>query len=83
MAQKKLTRVRPPRIQILYDLQAGDAIKLKELPFLLNVMGDSTGQPLERLPKLQDRRFVNWTRDNFDSVLERMRSHFTFDVEND
>ena len=42
--QKKLTRVRPPRVQISYDVEIGDAIQLKELPFVLGVVGDFTGQ---------------------------------------
>ncbi len=81
-AQKKLTRVRPPRVQISYDVQVGDAIELKELPFVLGVMGDFTGQPAEPLPKLKDRRFVDVNPDNFDSVLESMRPHLAFNVEN-
>jgi len=80
--QKKLTRVRPPRVQISYDVQVGDAIELKELPFVLGVMGDFTGQPVEPLPKLKDRRFVDVNPDNFDSVLESMRPHLAFSVEN-
>lgn len=80
--QKKLTRVRPPRVQISYDVQVGDAIELKELPFVLGVMGDFTGQPTEPLPRLKDRRFVDVNPDNFDSVLESMRPHLAFSVEN-
>lgn len=82
--QKKLTRVRPPRVQISYDVQVGDAIELKELPFVLGVMGDFTGQPTEPLPNLKDksRRFVDVNPDNFDSVLESMRPHLAFSVEN-
>ena len=80
--QKKLTRVRPPRVQISYDVEIGDAIELKELPFVLGVMGDFTGQPTEPLPRLKDRRFVDVNPDNFDSVLESMRPHLAFSVEN-
>ena len=80
--QKKLTRVRPPRVQISYDVQVGDAIELKELPFVLGVMGDFTGQPTEPLARLKDRRFVDVNPDNFDSVLESMRPHLAFSVEN-
>ena len=80
--QKKLTRVRPPRVQISYDVQVGDAIELKELPFVLGVMGDFTGQPTEPLPRLKDRRFVDVNPDNFDSVLESMKPHLSFSVEN-
>ncbi len=80
--QKKLQRVRPPRVQITYDVEIGDAIELKELPFVLGVIGDFTGQPTEPLPRLKDRRFVEVTPDNFDSVLESMRPHLAFSVEN-
>src|SRR4051812_1969885 len=82
--QKKLTRVRPPRVQISYDVHVGDAIELKELPFVLGVMGDFTGQPVEALPNLKDksRRFVDVNPDNFDSVLESMHPHLAFSVEN-
>jgi type VI secretion system protein ImpB len=79
--QKKLQRVRPPRVQITYDVHIGDAIELKELPFVLGVMGDFTGQPVEPLPALKDRRFVEITPDNFDSVLESMRPHLAFTVD--
>jgi type VI secretion system protein ImpB len=80
--QKKLTRVRPPRVQISYDVQVGDAIQLKELPFVMGVVGDFTGQPTEPLDPLKKRRFVDVTPDNFDSVLESMRPHLAFSVEN-
>ena len=80
--QKKLTRVRPPRVQISYDVEIGDAIQLKELPFVLGVIGDFTGQPTEPLPKMKDRRFVDVNPDNFDSVVESMRPHLAFAVEN-
>jgi len=80
--QKKLQRVRPPRVQITYDVEIGDAIELKELPFVLGVMGDFTGQPAEPLQRLKDRRFVDVSPDNFDSVLESMRPHLALSVEN-
>src|SRR6185312_2624462 len=80
--QKKLQRVRPPRVQITYDVEIGDAIELKELPFVLGVMGDFTDQPAEPLQRLKDRRFVDVSPDNFDSVLESMRPHLALSVEN-
>ena len=73
--QRKLTRVRSLRIQTSYDLQAGDALELKELPLLLNVMGDFTDPSVETLPKRNGGRFVNVNLDNFDSVLKKMRPH--------
>jgi len=80
--QKKLQRVRPPRVQISYDVEIGDAIQLKELPFVLGVLGDFTGMPVEQLPRLKDRRFAEVTGDNFDSVLESMKPHVAFAVDN-
>lgn len=80
--QHKLDRVRPPRVQITYDVEVGDAIEVKELPFVLGVMGDFTGQPTDPLPRLKDRKFVEVNPDNFDSVLESMKPHLSFSVEN-
>lgn len=80
--QKKLERVRPPRIQISYEVETGGAIEMKELPFLMGVLGDFTGQPTEPLPKLKERKFVEVTPDNFDDVLASMKPHLAFSVEN-
>ncbi|HUO31213.1 MAG TPA: type VI secretion system contractile sheath small subunit [Bryobacteraceae bacterium] len=80
--QHKLDRVRSPRVQITYDVEIGGAIELKELPFVVGVLGDLTGQPEEPLPKLKDRKFVEVNPDNFDSVLEGMKPHLSFSVEN-
>jgi len=79
---KKLGRVRPPRVHVTYDVEVGDAIEKKELPFVMGVLGDFTGQPEQPLPKLKERRFVEVTPDNFDSVLESMKPHLSFAVEN-
>ena len=80
--QHKLDRVRSPRVHITYDVEVGGAIEVKELPFVVGVLGDYTGQPEEPLPKLKDRKFVEVTRDNFDAVLEGMKPHLAFSVEN-
>jgi type VI secretion system protein ImpB len=80
--QHKLDRVRPPRVQITYDVETGGAIEVKELPFVVGVLGDFTGIPEQPLPKLKERRFVEVTPDNFDSVLESMKPHLSFAVEN-
>ena len=79
---KKLERVRPPRVHVTYDVEVGDAIEVKELPFVMGVLADLSGQPTEPLPRLKERRFVEVTPDNFDSVLESMRPHTAFSVEN-
>jgi len=80
--QKRLERVRPPRVHVTYDVETGGAIEIKELPFVVGVLGDFSGQPVEPLPKLKDRRFVEVTLDNFDGVLESMKPHAAFSVEN-
>ena len=80
--QHKIDRVRPPRVQITYDVEVGDAIEVKELPFVMGVLGDFTGQPTEALPRVKDRKFVEVTPDNFDTVLENMKPHLAFSVEN-
>lgn len=80
--QHKLDRVRPPRVQITYDVEVGDAIEVKELPFVMGVLGDFTGQPTEPLARLKDRKFVEVTPDNFDTVLESMKPHLAYSVEN-
>ena len=80
--QQKLGRVRPPRVHITYDVETGDAIELKELPFVVGVLGDFTGQPEQPLAKLKERRFVEVNPDNFDSVRESMSPHLAFAVEN-
>jgi type VI secretion system protein ImpB len=81
-AQHKLDRVRPPRVQITYDVEVGGAIEIKELPFVVGVLGDFTGNPEQPLPRLKDRKFVEVNPDNFDSVLEGMKPHLSFAVEN-
>jgi len=80
--QHKLDRVRPPRVQITYDVEVGDAIEVKELPFVMGVLGDFTGQPVEPLARLKDRKFVEINPDNFDTVLESMKPHLSFSVDN-
>ena len=79
---KKLERVRPPRVHISYDVEVGNAIELKELPFVMGVLGDFTGQPEEPLARLKDRKFVEITLDNFDSAMASMKPHLAYFVEN-
>jgi len=77
--QHKLDRVRPPRVHVTYDVEIGDAIEMKELPFVMGVLGDFSGQPSEALPRLRDRKFTEVTPDNFDSVLEGMKPRLAFE----
>ena len=80
--QQKLSRVRAPRVQITYDVEVGNAIELKELPFVMGIFGDLTGHPEQPLVALKDRKFVEINPDNFDSVLKGMQPHLKFKVEN-
>jgi type VI secretion system protein ImpB len=80
--QKKLERVRPPRVNISYDVETGGAIETKQLPFVMGVLADLSGQPAEALPRLKERKFVEVTPDNFDTVLKSMRPRVAFSVEN-
>lgn len=79
---RKLERVRPPRVHISYEVETGGAIEMKELPFVMGVLGDFSGQPTEPLAKLKDRKFVEVTPDNFDDVLKSMKPHLAFSVDN-
>ncbi len=79
---KKLERVRPPRVHVTYDVEVGEAIEVKELPFVMGVLADLSGQPTDPLPRLKDRRFVEVTPDNFDQVLESMKPHLSYAVDN-
>jgi type VI secretion system protein ImpB len=80
--QHKLDRVRSPRVQITYDLEMGGAIEMKELPFVMGVMADLSGQPAEPLPRLADRKFVEIDKDNFNQVLKGMKPGLTYHVDN-
>ena len=79
---KKLERVRPPRVHVTYDVEVGDSIEIKEIPFVMGVLGDFSGQPEDPLPRLKERRFVDLTPDNFDTVLATMKPRVAFAVEN-
>jgi len=80
--QHKIDRVRPPRIQITYDVEIGGAIELKELPFVVGVLGDFVGKPEEPLPALKNRKFVEIDRDNFDQVMAGMKPRLAYSVDN-
>lgn len=80
--QKRLQKVRPPRVQLTYDVEKGDAIEQKEIPFVVGVLGDFSGQPEEALPKIKDRKFVNVDLDNFDEVMDGMAPRAVYRVPN-
>jgi type VI secretion system protein ImpB len=80
--QHTLDRVRSPRVQITYDVEKGDAIEMKEIPFVVGVLADLSGKPEEALPKLKERKLVEIDRDNFSKVLEGMKPRLAYRVDN-
>src|SRR5881628_3861925 len=80
--QKRLQKVRPPRVQMTYDVEIGDAIENKELPFVVGVMGDFGSDPQATRKALKDRNFVNVDADNFDEVLGAVAPVAQFRVPN-
>lgn len=79
---KKKGRIRPPRVHITYEVETGGAMVMKELPFVMGIMSDLSGNPKEALPKLKERKFVEIDRDNFDDVLGSMKPRLAFRVDN-
>jgi type VI secretion system protein ImpB len=80
--QQKISRIRPPRVHITYDVETGGAMEMKELPFVVGVMGDFSGNPAEALPRVRDRKFVQVDRDNFDQVMAGMKPRLVMRVPN-
>lgn len=80
--QHKIGRVRPPRVQITYDVEIGNAIQMKELPFVMGIISDLSGKPAEALPKMKDRKFVEIDRDNFNDILAGIKPRLAFQVDN-
>jgi type VI secretion system protein ImpB len=78
----KLKRVRKPRVHITYEVETEGAVVEKELPFVVGVIGDFSGNPTEKLKPLKDRKFVQIDRDNFDDVMKRMTPGLNMRVEN-
>ena len=79
---EKLKRVRKPRVHITYDVETEGAVVQKELPFVVGVMGDFSGDPTEPLKSLKDRKFIQVDRDNFNEVMKRMTPGLNLRVEN-
>ena len=80
--QMKLSRVRKPRVHIIYEVETEGAVVQKELPFVVGVLGDFSGNAgLEKKP-LRERKFVQIDRDNFDEVMANIKPGLTFTVEN-
>lgn len=80
--QHKLKRVRPPRVQITYDVDDKGALKKVELPLVVGVLADLSGQPKEALPAVKNRKFVSVDRDNFNEVLGKAAPRLALKVQN-
>jgi type VI secretion system protein ImpB len=78
----KLGRVRKARVHITYQVETEGAVVEKELPFVVGVLGDFSGDPTQKLKGMKDRKFVNIDRDNFDDVMKRMTPGAKMRVEN-
>jgi type VI secretion system protein ImpB len=79
---EKKKRVRPPRVHITYEVEIGGAQVVKELPFVVGVISDLSGQPKDAPARLKDRKFVEIDRDNFDEVLKSMKPRVALRVDN-
>ena len=78
--QKWVGRNRPPRVQITYDVEIGNAFEKKELPLVVGLMADLSGQPENPLPKFKERRFVEIDRDNFNDVMTKIAPRLDISV---
>ena len=78
----KLERVRKPRVHIKYEVETEGAMVVKELPFVVGVLGDFSGDPTQPLKPFGERKFVQVDRDNFDDVMRRMTPGLNIAVEN-
>lgn len=80
--QHKLDRVRPPRVQITYDVEIGNAIEMKELPFVVGILADLSGHLIDPLPLLKERKFVEIDKDNFSQVLAAIKPRLSITISN-
>jgi type VI secretion system protein ImpB len=81
-SQKFIARNRAPRVQIEYDVEVYGAQKKVQLPFVMGVMADLSGNPTEALPPVADRKFLEISVDNFDDRLKAMKPRVAFSVPN-
>jgi len=79
---KKLERVRKPRVHLVYEVETGGAAVKRELPFVVGVLGDFSGNPEQPLKPLRDRKFVQIDRDNFNDVMASTAPELNMRVEN-
>jgi type VI secretion system protein ImpB len=79
---EKLKRVRKPRVHITYEVETEGAEILRELPFVVGILGDFSGDPTEPLRPLSERKFIQIDRDNFNDVMARMTPGLNIRVDN-
>src|ERR1700722_11281167 len=80
--QKKEGRVRPPREHITYDGQVGDAIEKRDIPFVVGVLADLSGNPDKSLPRIARGKLVAIDRDNVNDVMKKIGPRLAFKVAN-
>src|SRR5205085_5591649 len=81
-SQKFIARNRAPRVQIEYDVEVYGAEKKVQLPFVMGVLSDLSGQPAEPLAPVADRKFLDIDVDNFDERLKAMKPRVAVQVPN-
>jgi type VI secretion system protein ImpB len=79
---EKLQRQRRPRVHIKYEIETGGATVERELPFVVGVMGDFSGNPTQPLKPLKERKFVQIDKENFNDVMERIAPELNIKVDN-
>lgn len=80
--QQRRKRQRPTRVNLVYEVETGGAMVKRELPFIMGVMADLSGDGADDLPEIADRQFVEIKPDNFDKVLKGMKPKLTYAVDN-
>jgi len=80
--QHRRKRQRPARVNLTYDVETGGAMEKRELPFVMGVMSDLSGDGADQLPEIEKRKFTEITPDNFDKVLKGMKPKLAYTVDN-
>lgn len=80
--QHILERIRRPRVHITYDVEIGDAIQVKELPFVMGILADLYGMPENKPPRMADRKFIELDSENFNDVFASYTPRLVFTVDN-
>lgn len=80
--QKKLQRIRPPRVQLTYDVEIGDGKEIKELPFVVGVMGDFSAASEVEKTKFKDKKFIQVDLENIDEVISSLAPRAVFQTRN-